>query len=239
VHVPATRPPVTSAILFDLDGVLVDSSRAIAESINRALLDAGRPAAAQSVIRELIGMPLHDIFEWLGCGSGAALHEYVAAYRAEYERVALSQTTVVAGVPEVLGDLSRRHRLAVATTKPLEFARPILAGLGLDRFFAAIFGPSLAARSESKLITLSRAIEALKPLESLALVGDRTFDVCAARHANITAVGALWGYGTRDELMEAGAQVVVGEPAELLRVDFSGPAHAIDAEIPEDGLRDV
>ena len=213
-----------SAILFDLDGVLVDSSWAITESINRALLDAGRPAAAQGVIRGLIGMPLHDIFEWLGCGSGAALDEYVAAYRAEYELVAQSQTTVVAGVPEVLEALSRRHRLAVATTKPLEVARPILAGLGLDRFFAAIFGPSLATRSESKLVTLSRAIEALKPLESVALVGDRSFDVVAARHANITAVGALWGYGTREELQGAGAHVVVSVPADLLGVDFAGSA---------------
>ena len=118
-----------SAILFDLDGVLVDSSSAIADSINRALLDAGRPAAAESVIRGLIGMPLHDIFERLGCGSGAALDEYVAAYRAEYELVAPSQTTVVAGVPEVLEALSPRHSLAVATTKPLEFARPILERL--------------------------------------------------------------------------------------------------------------
>jgi phosphoglycolate phosphatase len=213
-----------SAILFDLDGVLVDSSWAITESINRALLDAGRPAAAQGVIRRLIGMPLHDIFEWLGCGSGAALDEYVAAYRAEYELVAQSQTNVVAGVPEVLEALSRRHRLAVATTKPLEVARPILAGLGLDRFFAAIFGPSLATRSESKLITVSRAIEALKPLESVALVGDRSFDVVAARHANITAVGALWGYGTREELQDAGAHVVVSVPADLLGVDFAGSA---------------
>jgi len=224
VQVTASRPAGASAILFDLDGVLVDSSWAIAVSINRALVDAGRPAAAQSVIRGLIGMPLHDIFEWLGCGSGPALDEYVAAYRAEYELVAPSQTTVVAGVPDVLEALSRRHRLAVATTKPLEVARPILAGLGLDRFFAAIFGPSLAARSESKLITVSRAKEALKPLESVALVGDRNFDVFAARHANITAVGALWGYGTRDELRDAGAHVLVSEPEELLGIDFARSA---------------
>jgi phosphoglycolate phosphatase len=222
VQVTASRPAGASAILFDLDGVLVDSSGAITQSINRTLLDAGRPAAAQGVIRGLIGMPLHDIFEWLGCGSGAALDGYVAAYRAEYELVAPSQTTVVAGVPEVLEALSRRHRLAVATTKPLEVARPILAGLGLDRFFAGIFGPSLAARSESKLITLSRAADALKPLQSSALVGDRKFDVLAARHANITAVGALWGYGTREELRDAGAHVLVSEPADLLAVDFVG-----------------
>jgi phosphoglycolate phosphatase len=166
-------------------------------------------------------MPLHDIFERLGCGSGAALDEYVAGYRAEYELVAPAETTVVAEVPRVLEALSRRHRLAVATTKPLEIARPILVRLGLDRFFAGVFGPSLDARSESKLITLSRATEALKPLEPLALVGDRKFDVLAARHANIAAVGALWGYGTREELEDAGAHLLVSEPADLLAVDFA------------------
>jgi phosphoglycolate phosphatase len=167
-------------------------------------------------------MPLHEIFEWLGCGSGAAVDEYVVAYRAEYERMASSQTAVVEGVPAALEALRRRHRLAVATTKPLEIARPLLAGLGLDRFFAGVFGPSLHARSESKLITLRRAAEALKPLESLALVGDRKFDVLAARDVNIAAVGALWGYGSRDELEDAGAHVLVSEPADLLAVDFAG-----------------
>jgi phosphoglycolate phosphatase len=167
-------------------------------------------------------MPLHDIFERLGCGSGAAVDEYVAAYRAEYERAAASGTKVVAGVPEALEALTGRHRLAVATTKPLEVAQPLLAHLGLDRFFAGVFGPSLAARSESKLVTLSRATEALKPLEPLALVGDRKYDVLAACHANITAVGALWGYGTREELQEAGAHVLVGEPADLPALDFAG-----------------
>ena len=211
-----------SAILFDLDGVLVDSSRAIAQSINRALRDAGRPPAADGVVRTLIGMPLHDIFQRLGCGSGASVDGYVAAYRAEYELVAHSLTTVVSGVPEALEALSRSHRLAVATTKPLEVARPLLAQLDLDRFFAAVFGPSLVARSESKLTTLRRATKALRPLEPLALVGDRRFDVLAARGASITAVGALWGYGTRDELQDAGADVLVRAPADLLGVDFAG-----------------
>lgn len=216
------EPTGASAILFDLDGVLVDSSRAIARSVDRALVDAGRRPAAHGVVRGLIGMPLHDIFERLGCGSGAAVDDYVAAYRAEYERVAPSGTTVVAGVPKALEALSRRHRLAVATTKPLEVARPLLAQLGLDRFFAGVFGPSLTARSESKEITLSRATEALKPLEPLALVGDRKYDVVAARQVNIRAIGALWGYGTREELQEAGAHVLVGEPADLPGVDFAG-----------------
>jgi phosphoglycolate phosphatase len=58
----------------------------------------------------------------------------------------------------------------------------------------------------------------------VALVGDRSFDVVAARHANITAVGALWGYGTREELQDAGAHVVVSLPADLLGVDFAGSA---------------
>jgi phosphoglycolate phosphatase len=174
------------------------------------------------VVRELIGMPLHDIFERLACGSAAAVDDCVAAYRAEYERVAASHTEVVAGIPEALEALSRSHRLAVATTKPLAFARPLLAQFGLDRFFAAVFGPSLAARSESKRITLSRAAEALKPLEPLALVGDRRYDVLAARQASIGAVGVLWGYGTREELREAGAHVLVREPADLPSLDFAG-----------------
>jgi phosphoglycolate phosphatase len=226
-------------ILFDLDGVLVDSSAAIGQSVEHALRETGRPVPERSVVDGLIGMPLHEMFERLGCDSGEAVDACVAAYRAEYAEVALERTTVVAGIPAVLEALSRRHDLAVATTKPIEFAEPILARLGLDRFFAGVFGPSLAARGESKVTTLSRATAALAPRRPVALVGDRNFDVLAARHAKITAVGVLWGYGDREELEDAGAHVIVTEPADLLAVDFSGRPDPLDAEVAEDRLRDV
>jgi phosphoglycolate phosphatase len=202
------------AILFDLDGVLVDSRVPFARGINSALVAHDEPARLEEDLHQYLGPPLHQTFAKLVTDQ-SLVQPCVDAYRARYRAVAVRETTVFAGVPELLDRLASEFPLVVATSKPRALAEPLLATLGLSTFFAAVVGPDLDTEHEAKAVTVGRAIEELLPLARPVMIGDRKYDITAARTHNIPAIGVLWGVGSEDELRLAGAPIVVRTPAEL------------------------
>jgi phosphoglycolate phosphatase len=212
------------AILFDLDGVIVDSRAPVARCINFALERAGLRPESEPRLHARIGDPLHGVFVELLAerGEGAArAPECVASYRELYRDVSLAETSLVPGMRKLLADLAGRRPLALATSKPLEFAMPILERLGVAAHFAAHVGaPLVAGEPESKTGTARRALAALglAPGARAALDGDRHHDVSAARTLAIRSIGVTWGIGSEAELREAGADLVVHSPDELGRL---------------------
>jgi phosphoglycolate phosphatase len=203
-------------VLFDLDGVLVDSRAAIAHCMNHALVNGGHPRQPESELVRFIGPPLAVAFAELtseAVGS-AAVAACVTAYRDVYADVSVRDTRVFAGIPDVLSELGARHRLAVATSKPAAFADPILEALGLRHHFEVVAGPSLGALAEPKTATIGRALGELGA-DAGVMVGDRSFDVLGAHDHGLQAVGVTWGIGSADELAAAGADVTVDTPAAL------------------------
>jgi len=252
--VPA--PPMKIAV-FDLDGVLIDSRRAIAEALNATLSQAGYPERPEADLHPFIGPPLVDTFAAL-TGSpptAPAIAELVRAYRERYSRTAAAATTVFPGIPELLDGLGATHRLAIATTKAEHLAGPLLAALGLAHHFEVVAGPGPDDLHETKTQTLERALSLIDPDEdidrkTIAMIGDRSHDVHAALHHGLRAVGVLWGIGDRAELEAAGAHVLVEEPAGLWLVlaprptggaplaSLRPPAYAPSMRIGRDELRD-
>ena len=207
-----------AAVLFDLDGVLVDSRDAIARSMNHALVAARLAAWPEERLHPLIGPPLHDAFAEVLREQDAdpELAEVcVRHYRERYARTCVDETRAMPGIAETLPALAAHLPLAVATSKPVEFAGPILARLGLDGPFRAVVGPALDARSEPKAKTVARALAALGVSAPAAIVGDRRHDVVAGQRCGLVTVGVLWGIGSADELRDAGADHLVREPSEL------------------------
>jgi phosphoglycolate phosphatase len=212
------------AVLFDLDGVLVDSRAPIARSINFALEACGLPPRPEAALHPRIGDSLHSIFVELlreeGRGPAGAT-ECIARYRELYREVSLTETRLVPGIEPLLEGLAERRLLAVATSKPVAFAAPILERLGIADRFAAVVGPELApGQAESKRETAGRALAVLRlgPGAAAALVGDRHHDVTAARALGIAAVAVTWGCGSEAELREAGAEWIVAAPEDLGRL---------------------
>jgi phosphoglycolate phosphatase len=121
---------------------------------------------------------------------------------------------VVDGIPAVLGELGEQHRLAVATSKPLAFAEPLLVALDLRGALDHVAAPDLGAYHEDKAATIRSALHALGTQRAV-MVGDRSFDIIGAHACDIRAIGVSWGIGTRDELADANADRIVGEPGEL------------------------
>jgi phosphoglycolate phosphatase len=211
----------TTVVCLDLDGCLVDSRAAIATCLNVGLEAVGATPRPAIELHPLIGPPLLESYQAL---LGAAGHDPVdadrciAAYREAYREISLTHTTVVPGIPAMLDALGRDRTLAVVTSKPAAFATPIVEELGLAPALAAVHGPALDALREPKAVTLARALAEVAPhvpTFRTVMVGDRHHDVDAGRVCGTRTVGVTWGIG--DALELAAADVVVDEPAELVR----------------------
>jgi phosphoglycolate phosphatase len=203
------------AVLFDLDGVLIDSRVAIGRCINHALATVGAPEQPLEAIVPYIGPPLIDTFSELAGADRAT--DCIAAYRERYVTSSLEETVLAPGVEPVLAAIAARVPVALATSKPRAFAAPICERLGLARHLTVIAGPDLDALHETKAATVARALAELGLGHGAAapLVGDRRHDAEGARANGIRCVGVLWGIGDAEELRAAGADPLVADPREL------------------------
>jgi phosphoglycolate phosphatase len=213
-------------LLFDLDGVLIDSLPSITACMNHALAQLGRPALDPAMIRPLIGPPLEDSAALLlGTSEPAQVAAFVALYRERYAATCVAETLPAAGLREVLSELSRRWPLALATSKPEVFARLLLDSFAVSACFqrGGIYGRSLALDSEDKAAVIARALLMLGGAEGLVMIGDRKHDVIGAAAHAIPTIGVLHGMGSREELEQAGARWICddlwGLPALLERID--------------------
>jgi phosphoglycolate phosphatase len=203
------------AILFDLDGTLVDSLDDIAAALVRALADHGLPAPTRASVRS-----------WIGGGAKTLVERAVAPglvapvlerFRAHYAAAPVVHTRVFPGLEVVLDGIAGRVALAVVTNKPHELAVQI-AAVTLARWpFAVVAGHrSGRALKPSPEPALAVAAELGVAPEECAFVGDAGTDVEAAHAAGMRSVAVTWGYRPREELL--GAQLVVDEPAGLAQL---------------------
>ncbi|MEZ4380073.1 MAG: HAD hydrolase-like protein [Nannocystaceae bacterium] len=206
------------ALLFDLDGVLIDSLASIRSSMNHALARLGRPQLSPEAARPLIGPPLAEsVPVLLETDDAARIDHFITIYREHYQVHAAATSTAMPGLREVLGRLHGRWPLAVATAKPELYARPILEGLGVADRFAAICGGSLDHHRDTKATIIGRALAALD-LDGgadVVMIGDRSYDVRGAAEHGIPTIGAAYGMGGEEELREAGARWLIRGLAEL------------------------
>jgi phosphoglycolate phosphatase len=224
-----------TAVLFDLDGVLVDSRVAITGCINAALVEHDLPSHSRDSLERFIGPPLASAFaELTGSGPDSRLvASCVATYRRHYVTASVRDTVAVAGITAAITDLARRWPLAIATSKALAFAEPVLEAVQLRRPFAAVCGPGLSVQGETKAETIASALAALGSPARAVMVGDRSFDVVGAHTCGIPAIGVTWGIGDRAELQSAGADVVIDAPGQLTAaVNQLMPQSAVQANRP-------
>lgn len=206
------------AILFDLDGTLTDPREGITRSIAYALERMGLAPPPLEQLTFAIGPPLRrSLATLIGDAAPQAVERAIALYRERFADVGLYENAVYDGIGEVLGTLAGRGAtLYVATSKPRVYAERIVRHFALEAHFEAIHGCELDGTREDKRDLLAHLLphHGVAPGEA-AMIGDRGADMVAARHHGVRAVGALWGYGTREELTQAGAQSLCERPAGL------------------------
>lgn len=205
-------------VLFDLDGTLTDPALGITRSLSHALQTLGHePPDARSLLR-FIGPPLTESFAVLMPDADADRRaEALQIYRRRFVEVGMFENVVYPDVPGGLANLiADGHRLWVATSKPRVYARQILEHFSLADHFAGIHGAELSGEYSDKT-SLIRMLMAEAGLAAAAtcMVGDRSHDIIGARRNGIVAIGVLWGFGSVQELEEAGADLVAGSMAEV------------------------
>ncbi|WGR95791.1 HAD family hydrolase [Bradyrhizobium sp. ISRA443] len=209
--------PTDGAIFFDLDGTLTDPKPGITGSIQYALRKLGHPVPSQDELTWCIGPPLRASFVTLLGGEELA-DDAVTLYRERFGDVGLFENAVYPDIAQVLAALRQRpRRIFVATSKPHMFATRIIAHFGLSGHFDQVFGSELDGTRVNKVELLAYALEqtGVDPARAV-MIGDRSHDVIGANRNGIRAVGVTYGYGTPEELIEAGASHLCASPRAVL-----------------------
>jgi phosphoglycolate phosphatase len=205
-------------LLFDLDGTLTDNFEGIANCIRYALARMNVPDPGTAAMRACVGPPLRETLPRLiGNAAAATTEQALALYRERYADLGWQENAVYAGVPDMLAAAARvSPRLFLCTTKPQIYAEKIVAHFGLAGYLTGIYGTPLDGRLDDKadLVAHLLARENLDGRRCL-MIGDRRHDIRAARRNGVRTMGVLWGYGSRPELEEAGAEALLATPADF------------------------
>lgn len=205
-------------VFFDLDGTMADSKPGILKCIRRAL-DKKGISYTESQLDIMVGPPFRvSMREILGVTDAAVIEDMIRLYRADYEVEGWRDCSVYPGIEELLARLSENGvRLAVATSKPLRFTVMMLDEMGLSKYFDFVGGAESDSSRDSKIEVIRYVMQNLGMTspEGTLMVGDRLYDIDGARQAGMKSAGALWGYGTAEELKAHGADYLFATPQEL------------------------
>jgi phosphoglycolate phosphatase len=185
------------AVVFDLDGTLIDSAPDLRGSLNRVLAERGLPPVSTAAAGSMIGDGARVLVEraWAAHGQVAGAAD-LADFLADYEANATVETVLYPGIMEMLARLKGdAHPLAICTNKPLAVTRIILEKLGLQRFFPVVIGGDSTSYRKPDPRHLEAAVTALGGAKAV-MIGDHENDMAAARGLGVPSIFVSWGYGS-------------------------------------------
>ncbi len=209
------------AVLFDLDGTLLDTLEDLADATNAVLAREGLPTHPVHKYRYFVGDGLRNqVSRALPPGSRGqqTVARCMKAAREEYARRWDRNTRPYEGVPEMLDGLTARAvRMSILSNKPDDFARLVVARLLSEWSFEVVLGAREGVPLKPDPAgALQVARQMACPPEQFLYVGDTATDMRTARAACMFPVGAVWGFRTEHELRESGARELLNRPQELL-----------------------
>ncbi len=203
------------AVVFDLDGTLVDSGRDIMLGVLAALADQGIDHLTLEDLDAYLGYPLSEMYLILVPDCDArGLQRFVHIYRAHYCDHCTDHTRPYPGVVETLDRLAGLD-LAVATAKPTWSAVQILERLGLAHHFQLILGSERHRPKPDPGVLLTCAERLSVPPDRIAMVGDTDRDVLAAKAAGMRSIAATWGGWPREKLAALDPDALVDRPDQI------------------------
>jgi phosphoglycolate phosphatase len=198
-------------ILFDLDGTLTDPAVGITNSIIHALKKYKIDVNDRTELYKFIGPPLGESFmKYFGFTEEEAARA-IEYYREYFGVKGLFENVVYDGIEDLLNYLKDDGKvLMVATSKPQIFAEQILAHFNIAKYFSFIAGSNLDGTRIKKAEVIEYALASLNitDFSKAIMVGDREHDIIGAKTVGIKSIGVLYGYGSFEELVNAGANYI-------------------------------
>lgn len=210
-------------VLFDLDGTITDSGPGIKNSFRYAFKEMQDDTIDLDDLNRFIGPPLKYSFANI-CGyDDEKADRAVKSYRTYYREKGIFENTVYDGVRELIIKLHNANiKVCLATSKPEIFARQILDHFELTEYFDVIVGSGMDELGSGKApIVKAAAEQSGADHKEIVMIGDRLHDILGAKENNLTSIGVLYGYGSREELEEVGADYIVTTIDELEELLFS------------------
>ena len=212
---------MNKTILFDLDGTITDSGEGIINCVIYALERFGLPVPERDKLRYFVGPPLHESFVKQGVPADRA-EEAVAVYRERYVPIGMFENTPYPGIRELLEALKESGcTLYVASSKPEWMCVEILKHFNLDRYFDQICGATMDTSRTCKEDVIAYLIAQNGKTDNMIMVGDTKYDVIGSKFHGIPCVGVSWGYGTLEDIRQAGAAAIAYTMEQLKEILFS------------------
>lgn len=207
-------------VLFDLDGTLTDPGEGITSSVAYALKKFNIIVDDKTKLYNFIGPPLIDSFmKYYGLNHTDGLRA-VAYYREYFSVTGIFENKLYNGIQKLLYDIKKSGRkIALATSKPEQYAKRILEHFELNSYFNFIGGATMDETRSKKADVIDYTLKKLEITDKshIVMIGDRHHDIEGAIQNGIDSIGVLYGYGEKKELETAGANYIAETVNDILK----------------------
>lgn len=208
-----------NTVLFDLDGTLTDPGQGITNSVAYSLKKFGIEVEDKRELYKFIGPPLLDSFMKYYGFSEEKAETAITYYREYFRDKGIFENEVYDGIENLLNEIKESGRkIILATSKPEEFAKRILVHFGLDKYFDYAAGATMDTSRNKKGDVIAYALkESSCNPQNAVMVGDRLHDILGAKENGLDSIGVLFGYGSREELENAGADYIAETVEDIMK----------------------
>ena len=202
-----------SAIFFDLDGTLVDSSIGIHNGFTYTFEQLGVTSPDAKTIRGFMGPPLETSFA--SCLPAEQIEEAIQLYRSYYKEKGVYEAQLFPHIKDLLVELAKQFPLYITTTKNTPTAQDMTKNFGIYHFFDGIYGSSPQALHKADVIRQALETHHLAP-ETVVIIGDTKFDMIGAQETGIQKLAVTWGFGEQADLLNYQPDYIAHKPLEVL-----------------------
>jgi len=214
---------VYKAVIFDLDGTLLDTLEDIADALNAVLVSLGFPAHDIQSYKKMVGAGVENLIMQVlpeGHRNAEMVDECVGLVKEQYRIHGFKKTKPYDGIPKLLEELSKKGiKLAVLSNKPHENVLQQVKHFLHDARFEIVWGerPTIPPKPDPAAAFDIARYMGVEPGECI-FIGDSDIDMQTAVNAKMYAVGAQWGFRTAEELLANGAEQILKKPIDLLEI---------------------